>query len=523
MGRFNRKRGVKMGARAVSVAVSALVLAANTVSAQTTSAPPPTQDAQIRTMLGLGEAIGCIKLLGITTTDQQTVAAAITAAKFGKELSAICGPSAVNSASSTSGGVVTIQAAKTVSSPRPSPKPQSRRSSATRPSRDLGFLALMPASSPALQLTDETVGGVGVFGGIQLDDRNRIDTPYESGYEATVKGFLGGVDYASDAVVAGGWVGTSRTQAEFPRFAALLSGTVNAATSGFLSSASNLSAVCGGLSTGGGFEDRTTQFGGFVGSGLGGGGFVEGGVGWTRLEHAYDRNVCAIEGNNGAFKLGTVGQRQILQDENGNPIDDIFAGTISGLRLTRELSFSVAGGAQVGNQVISFVPRAELTVRRAASDAYVETGVSTAMGSPDPVTGVLTVTPNAGDKITFTLGGPTGLELAFDAQTRTSIVLESGGTISVRAGRVLPYAGGFWRREFNDDFPVVTVRMAQDTRTTPTTFTFGQDASDRDSLLFRVGCVVGGAKGTVRVEWARDTRNALFSGRSLSALAQVRF
>jgi hypothetical protein len=311
------------------------------------------------------------------------------------------------------------------------------------------------------------------------------------------------------------------TRADFTKFGALLTGVSDPQSAALLSSPANLATICGGISTAGDFEDRTTQFGAFLGSAVGASGFVEATFGWSRLEHDYNRSVCTIEGNPG-MQLVTVNGKPQLQDSNGNQLDDIFAGTISGVRDVRELSFGFGAGGEFGSGIVTFTPHADLTYRRANSDAYVETGRSTVMGI-DLGNGTSRVVPNEGDPVILTIGGPTGLEMAFHPATRTSIVLESGGALAVRAGRVVPYVGGYWRREFKDEYPLVTAHMAQDPRTTPMSFTFGNDAFDRDTFLFKLGATIIGSRGAVRLEWATNSRDVLFKTRTLSAHAVVVF
>ena len=151
----------------------------------------------------------------------------------------------------------------------------------------------------------------------------------------------------------------------------------------------------------------------------------------------------------------------------------------------------------------------------AISRQYIETGRNTVAN---------TVTFVSGDKFTRTLGGPIGTELAYDEQTRTSVLLEAGGEIAAHAGRISPFFAAFWRHEFNGDFPVVTARMAQDRRTTPTALSCGFDAYDRDAFQFGFGAnAIAGEQFVVRAEYTRLVSDSIFSGGTFSVQARVRF
>jgi hypothetical protein len=272
--------------------------------------------------------------------------------------------------------------------------------------------------------------------------------------------------------------------------------------------------VCGGLSTGGTFEQTANQFGGFAGFG-GARGFVDGTFAWTRRDHAYARNVCTVETQGRvAFNAATG----VLTDEaHLDGVDDIYAGTLSGVSRIDETSFSVRAGSDAGNGAVSVGPRVIFTVTRAKTGAYVETGRNTVATPIESTSGDLPV-------ITRTLGGPIGTELAFDEQTRTSVLLEAGGEIAVHAGAVSPFFNGYWRHEFNDDFPLVSARMAQDRRATPFVLRFGFDAYDGDA--FRVGVGANAAAGDrllVRVEYSKLLADAIFSGGTFSIQARVGF
>jgi hypothetical protein len=495
--------------------LAAVCLFAPTAFAQTSTAPPPTQDQQLRNQLGLGNASGCHTLLRVAN-DGTDVAAELQRLgnEIGNELRAICGPSAINSASSLGGGFSTLQPTKTVTQfgvarrrldqrlPTPAkPKPP--------PALGVNFLQVGP--SPVFTMGGEDLDGVGVFGAVTLDGRTRTETPYESGYDSDVTGISGGIDYLRGGALIGGWIEQTRQDGTFATFTPLLPDALARQTfTVFDRQPGAISTVCGGLSTPGSFEQRGTRFGGFVGWAAGAG-FLDATASWGRREHEYSRSVCAIEAQGELELAGGV-----LRDPNlpGNVIDDIFAGTISGLSVTRESTVSVRTGANLGERVI-VGPRAIFTVQRAARDAYVESGRSTVAN---------TVVPVFGTPVNRTLGGPVGLELAFDDGTRTSIVLDAGGELAFRLGAVVPHVAGYWRREFNDDYHVMNARLAQDLRATPTTFDIGQDAFDPNALLLGFGVTAyGGSRVTARVDVNRLAGDRLFDSTAVVAQARVRF
>ena len=81
-----------------------------------------------------------------------------------------------------------------------------------------------------------------------------------------------------------------------------------------------------------------------------------------------------------------------------------------------------------------------------------------------------------------------------------------------------------WRHEFNNDFPIVTARMAQDQRATPTILSFGFDAYDRDAFQFGFGAnAVAGEQFVIRAEYSRLVSDSIFSGGAFSIQARVRF
>ena len=513
--------------------IVALVLAAIAAGAlptygqSTSSTPPPTQDDTLRTTIGLGNAAGCLPLLGIQSDDPDAFNKLVTVLQdpnsgLGNELSAICGPSAVVSSSALGGGMQSLQPVKTVtqfrlarsridqrltSKPKPTPPP--------KPSNDVAasWIQFQQPVNPTAGLGPRS--GAGVFGEFEFVNRNRADTIYESGYDSDVSSFSIGADYAtSGGGVVGGWFGRASQDGTFTRFSPIFAttGSDSPQDAAVLNDPAVFTQVCGGLSTGGTFEQTANQFGGFAGFG-GARGFVDGTFAWTRRDHDYARNVCTIE-TQGLVKFDPA--TGVLSDSVHDEVDDIYAGALSGVSRIDETSFSVRAGGDAGNAVVSGGPRVILTWTHAKTGAYVETGRNTVA---NPITSTASELP----PFTRTLGGPIGTELAFDEQTRTSVLLEAGGEFAVHVGAVSPFFAGYWRHEFNDDFPLVSARMAQDMRSTPFVLRFGFDAYDRDAFRFGFGAnAVAGDRFVVRAEYGKLLSDAIFSGGTFSIQARVR-
>lgn len=488
--------------------------------------PPPTQDATVRFQLGIGNAAGCLPLLGIAANDPNASDKLINALKnpnsgLGNELKAICGPSAVISSSALGGGMQSLQPVKTVTQFRlarsridqrltSKPKPTPPR----KPSKDIAgsWLQGQQTVNPTAGLGPRT--GAGIFGEFELAGRNRADTSYESGYDADVSSFSIGADYASSGgAIVGGWYGRASQDGAFTRFSPIFAttGNENPQNAAVLNDPAVFTRVCGGLTTGGTLDQTANQLGGFAGY-SNGRGFVDGTFAWTQRDHEYARNVCTIETQGLVSYNPATG---VLSDSVHAVVDDIYAGTLSGLSQIDETSFSFRAGADVGNARVSGGPRAVFTVTRGTTGAYIETGRNTVAN---------TVTFASGEKINRTLGGPIGTELAFDEQTRTSVLLEAGGEFAVHAGSVSPFFAAYWRHEFNGDFPIVTARMAQDQRTTPTILSFGFDAYDRDAFQFGFGAnAIAREQFILRAEYTRLVSDSIFSGGTFSVQARMRF
>jgi hypothetical protein len=498
--------------------------------AQVTLPPTPTQDQQFRLLLGLGDSDGCVGLLfpelnpaqyaGVDQLQSGTRLQSV-GDRFGNELRAICGPSAVNSASSLGGSLGTVQPTKTATQydvARGRLDQRLKEPPKGKPSKNIGFALGGFQPSPSLSTFGELPGGVGLFGGISFDQRDRADTPFESGFDSDVREVTVGLDFVRGRGIVGGFFERAEQEADFTSFSPLLPLGVDQDTfASVLQDPSVLTRVCGGLSDGGTFEHKATRVGGFAGWGVGGPGFVDASFGWARREHDYARNVCTIEAQ-GPLTFDPLTGRLF---SGTTLVDDIFAGAMTGLSKSRETTFSVRTGANIGNDVITVGPRATLTMVKVSTDAFVELGRSTVANDVVPVDpGLDPPLPT----IRRTLGGPIGFELAVDEQSRTSVAFEAGAEIGFHLGPLVPHVAGYWRREFKDDVHVVSARFAQDLRATPTTFEFGNDGFDRDTLVTGFGVTaLAGDRVTARVAFTKLHADDIFNSKTFSAHVRVRF
>ena len=372
---------------------------------------PPSQDDQLRSQLGLGDNKGCFNLLGLPNTDTTPVDQTLRnlGPQIGNELRAICGSSQVNSASSQGGALNTLQATKTVAQFRLVRRRIDQRlqpGRGAKPTRELLFGFPQQAPSPSTTLGRELAGGIGLFGELEFEQRDRVNTVYESGYESDRNGFSVGVDYLAGKGVVGAWIGRSHQDADLTGSGVLIASpfpnsTEDAAFRELVDDPEVLAAVCGGSPEPGTFEQDATRVGGFAGWGVGGAGFIDGTISYTRRSHDYSRGLCAIENqgspafladviftdlnNNGTRDAGELQPaigRGILFSDDGDGVleqfesvfDDIFAGTLSGSTDIREISFSFRGGADLAAGNWNIGPRAVLTYTNAETDTYVETG-----------------------------------------------------------------------------------------------------------------------------------------------------
>jgi uncharacterized protein YhjY with autotransporter beta-barrel domain len=120
-------------------------------------------------------------------------------------------------------------------------------------------------------------------------------------------------------------------------------------------------------------------------------------------------------------------------------------------------------------------PRAGFSYLRSQMDGYQETG--------NFIIGELSAAPE------FNVGGPTGLELAFAEDTKTSaqtiLGVDTSATFHLGTAVVIPKISLDWRHEFEDDQRTINVHFVQDNRAAPQVFGFETEQPDRD--FFTIG------------------------------------
>ena len=486
-----------------------LGLAASTAHAQS---QPLSLDDQLRNQLALGDANGCLDLLRITQADiddaegnqQQAVYNELTRLagldQMDKELRAICGPSAVGSASSLGGALDSVQATKTVSQF----KLARRRIDQRLPRRGRGpksaSLMLMLEAEPQREISRYASEGYGVFGQIDYEWRERDATRFEDGYKGHAQGGSLGFDFAWDRGVAGVWGGYAKTDADFRGGSAQafsIGGEPDPALDSLLSDPTVLSSVCGGVLPGGEFGLEGGRFGLFVSWTFGEAAFLDFTASRSRLDYHYARDTCVIEADPSflAFDDGLLfndgTQNGVFDPGQDQLVDDIFAGTVSGDTTLTEDGLSIRAGFDKDAGAWSFGPRATLYYLRSQVDGYAETGRSTVANPVTPVNVTVPGTEDPAGPVERTLGGPLGLELAYEDRDEDATLLEIGGVVErhfeTDIGMLIAHASGYWRHQFDDSRRFTTVQFVQDLRPTPTQFTFASDEIDPDNALFSLG------------------------------------
>ena len=95
--------------------------------------------------------------------------------------------------------------------------------------------------------------------------------------------------------------------------------------------------------------------------------------------------------------------------------------------------------------------------------------------------------------------GSTGLELEFDKRSvqslQSTLGFQGSMAISTRSGTATPQFAIEWVHEYDDDQQNISARFVEDLRPVPTTFTFQDEAPDRDFFNARLGVVVVLPKG----------------------------
>lgn len=463
-------------------------------------------DQALENALALGTNLGCSTGFGIPDgsglpEDQlahdQALVNLRDADQLGKELTAICGSSAITSAAVLGGSLGSLQTTKTVSQFR-----LARRRIDSRSPRGKRFglngstmlAKLDQASRPAMTDANDlefSQGSFGVYTQGEYERRDRAATALEAGYEAKITSGLAGFDYVTPSgLLAGIWAGYGNTGADYTG-SNLVDGGVDHAE------------LCK-LDPGGGFNNVEVKLGGFVG-GRFGRGFADVAAQYSNRDHDYERNVCAIRKSSAP----------------GTSPDDIYAGTLTGQTTLTEWSISARTGFDFGDEGFLWGPRVSITYVKSKIDAFTETGqtsVTETIKSNNPA--ILTTERNAGD--------PTGLELAFDQQSRSSLQTEAQFVAAYRAvqkfGTLIPRASASWIHEFKGERKSVTVHMAQDYRTTPARFSFTTDSADKNKGVIAVGVTaLLNMPLAVDLEVARLIADDNFDATTLTAQARWRF
>ena len=489
--------------------------------------PPRSLDQALVEVLSLGRANGCGPAFGVPdfgfsqSSLDAFLAAERDAGRIGKEIAAICGSSAVASAAALGGSLGSLQTTKTVSQFRAARNRADSRLDAKGKRAGLDRPILLAqagglGSTLGIDIGAPADSGPGLFVQASAERRDRSTTALEAGYRANIGEALVGVDYVTrDRLVTGAWVGYRSADADY-RAANLLIGGANTGFGNSLNAA--LQAEVCKVGPGGGFDDKGARFGGFVAKRFGGG-FADAGVQFSRRNYAYQRNVCAIEGNSDAIVRSATSVSGF--ESGGIDIDDIYAGTISGKSRLTEWGLSTRLGFDFGDDRFQWGPRVSLTYLHTTIGAYTETGrtsVTHTVRSNTPA--VLTTTRAAGD--------PIGLELAFDRQRRTSLQAEVQLVAAYRHeaafGTVVPRLALSWLNEFKGERQGVSVRMAQDRRADPTRFSFTTDSTDKRKGTVALGLSwLHGAQFAADIEVSRLFADDRFDSTTVAVQAVWRF
>lgn len=458
----------------------------------------------------MGVPDGCSSAFGIRGVDtansffQSDHDHALTALRdnkqLGNELTAICGASAVASAAALGGSLGSLQTTKTVSQFHL----VRRRVDSRLGLRGEGFgldgsLLLAELDAPyRTTLTDVSGPDLApqsrfaVFTQIDYERRNRVTTPLEGGYKANISGGLIGVDYMTPSdILVGAWLGYGNTNADYRSVSPLISNDTPPNLTPAL-----LADICN-IGPGGGFDNKDIKLGGFAGTRIGSG-FADVALQYNRRHSDYHRNTCAIEIKNpGDLILRNTGSysgwvnSSKFTSTNQSPsavtdqdvLDDIYAGTISGRTRLTEWSLSTRAGYDFLDDRLLWGPRLSLTYQSSTIDGFTESG-QTSVATPVQSSGGTIQTTRAP-------GRPTGLELAYDKQDRSSLQsnlqLVAAYRFDTAYGPFIPRASASWIHEFRGKRQLVNVHMAQDYRASPTQFSFTTDSVDKDKGVIALG------------------------------------
>lgn len=494
---------------------------------------PISLDLALGQVLSLGSAFGCSTPFGIPDFgfDQDAHDAFIADLRdtglLGRELAAVCGSSAVASAAALGGSLGSLQTTKTVSQFRLARRRLDSRLEQQDKKSGLGrAIRLAALGEPVRPPLTDTLGleaapqsGPAVFGQVEYERRDRAVTDLEAGYEADIASALIGIDYATpDGVVVGAWGGYRRTNAGYKALS-LFVGDPDLSSALDPALAQDICRV----GPGGDFEDRGAQFGAYLGKRFGRG-FADLAAQYSRRDYDYRRNICAIEAGGTDVVRDPASESGF--ESGGTDIDDIYAGTISGSTRLTEWSVSARAGYDFGNVRYLWGPRISITYLESKVRPFTETGRTSVTNTVEGEGS----DPNTGNKILITPRSPespTGLELAFEEQSRTSLQTEvqlvAAYRFDTRFGTMIPRISGSWIHEFKADRDLVTVRMAQDLRATPTRFSFTTDRVDEDKGTIAIGLTAFiGRELTADIEVSRLVGDDLFDSTIIRALARWR-
>ncbi len=489
--------------------------------------PPRSLDQALVETLSLGSAAGCGVAFGLAPTataedhDNALVALRDTL-KLGKEVVAACGSSAVISAASLGGSLGSLQTTKTVSQFRMARNRADSRLDGRGKRAGLDepeLLVLVAERSDTANAAGLAIGaqgdsGLGMFARLSHERRNRATTALEAGYGAGISEAVIGIDYATrDNLVAGVWLGQRGANADYRAAPALIAGlTTNL-------DASTQADLCK-VGPGGGFDDKGTRLGVFIAKRMGEA-FADVGAQYSRRNYSYRRNVCAIEASGNTIDPDAASATGY--SSGGFAIDDIYAGTISGKARLTEWGVTARAGFDVRGEQFEWGPRLSLTYLRTLLGAYTETGrtsVTNTVRSNPSNAPVIVTARSAGD--------PTGLELAFDQQRRTSLQAELQLVAAYRHeaayGTLVPRVSASWQHEFKGERQLVAVRMAQDLRDTPTRFSFTTDSVDKNKGTLALGLsLLRGPAFAADVEVSRLIADNRFDATTIAVQALWRF
>jgi len=493
---------------------------------------PRSLDQALTGTLALGVANGPSTAFGLTDfgfdqeAHDQELRNLRDEGQLGKELAAICGSSAVISAAALGGNMGSLQTTKTVSQFRLTRRRVDSRLNLREQRFGLNGSIMLAALGEPFQppisdvsgLEPETPGGFSVFAQGDYESRDRDTTALEAGYEADVSGGLIGVDYTTPGkFVIGAWVGYRKTDATYNTDNNFLAGGMQPSSSiidpAVLSDMAN-------LNPGGDFDDESVTLGGYAGARFGRG-FADLGVQYSHRDYDYRRKVCVIESPSDTDPIEPDSSVESGFSAGGIEVDDIYAGTISGDTSPTEWGVSARMGYDFGSERFLWGPRVSLTYIKSEIDAYTESGktsVTNTVKSNNEA--ILTTIREAGD--------PTGLELAYDEQERTSLQTEAQLVAAYRFepkfGVIIPRVSASWIHEFKDERELVRVRMAQDHRPDPVRFSFTTDNVDRNKGVIAAGITAFiGARLAADLEVSHLVGDDRYDSTAITAQARWRF